>query len=97
MIYERKRVYSSSPGTFYRLQREGSGKSLFGFSHGTGFVQLSDKEGTEWRGQSTPNDMQGGHSYRFQNDKGETLTGISDGQTLMLRDARGRTWKGIID
>lgn len=97
MIYQRKRVYSSSPGTFYRLQREGSGKSLFGFSHGTGFVQLSDKEGTEWRGQSTPNDMEGGHSYRFQNDKGDTLTGISDGQTLMLRDARGRTWKGIID
>lgn len=97
MIYERKRVYASSPGGFYRLQKEGSGKSLFGFGNGSGFVQLSDREGTEWRGQSIPNDVNGGHSFRFQNEKGETLTGISDGQTLMLRDARGRAWKGVID
>jgi hypothetical protein len=35
--------------------------------------------------------------YRFRDPKGNSLSGISSGGNVTLRDDRGNTWKGFID
>lgn len=97
MLLQRRRIYSASPGNLYRLQSETTGKQLFGFSHGSSFVKLGDKEkGATWSG-SMMEDGSGGYMYRFQDGSGQTMSGNSDGQTIVMRDSNGRTWKGFID
>ena len=97
MLLKRRRVWSSSPGNFYRLRSESTGKQLFGFSHGSNFVKLEDKEtGNTWSGTATE-DGSGGYMYRFNDGAGQTMSGSSDGQTIMMRDSNGRTWKGFVD
>ena len=35
--------------------------------------------------------------YRFRNGTGQTLTGISSGLVVTLRDEKGNTWRGAVD
>jgi len=35
--------------------------------------------------------------YRFRDLKGNALSGVSNGGTVILRDEKGNTWKGFID
>ena len=96
-IFTIKRKRRRSLGNLYQLQQEKSGKPLFGFSHGsTDFVQLSDKDGGQWRGSEVETDDTGTR-FRFGNDKGDTLSGVANGNAIILRDSKGRVWKGIID
>jgi hypothetical protein len=96
MIFQRRRVYSSSPGDYFRLRNESTGKQLFGFSMGSNFLKLGDKEGGQWSG-SAQADASGGHLLRFRDGAGKTMTGISDGQTVLMRDSSGQIWKGFVD
>ncbi len=97
MLLQRRRIYPSSPGNLYRLQSESTGKQLFGFSHGSSFVKLGDKEnGGQWSG-TVLEDGAGGYMYRFHDGGGQTMSGTSDGQTIVMRDSNGKTWKGFID
>ena len=35
--------------------------------------------------------------YRFRDGTGKTLTGISSGLVVTLRDEKGNTWRGAVD
>jgi hypothetical protein len=35
--------------------------------------------------------------YRFRDPDGNYISGISDGYGVILRDAKGNTWRGFID
>jgi hypothetical protein len=97
MLLQRRRIWSKSPGNTYRLQNESSGKSLFGFCHEGSLVKLGDEEkGSNWSGNAVE-DGSGGYLYRFTDQRGQTMTGMSDGSTILMRDSSGRTWKGFVD
>jgi len=34
--------------------------------------------------------------YRFRNGTGKTISGVSDGYGILLRDERGQTWRGYV-
>lgn len=96
MLLQRRRIYASSPGNFYRLQSESTGKQLCGFSHGSDFAKLGDKDGSKWSG-TVSSDDNGGYTYRFRDAAGETMSGTSEGGSILLRDSQGRIWKGFVD
>jgi hypothetical protein len=35
--------------------------------------------------------------YTFRDPNGRTITGVSDSFGIVLRDGRGKTWRGFID
>lgn len=92
MIY-RKRRRDSLPGGYFRFsfgQRTVAG-------HGEGdFIRLHDEFGNEWRGVAE-RQQDDTIRYRFRDDQGNYASGVSDGYGIVLRDARGNTWRGFVD
>ena len=43
-----------------------------------------------------PAPQQAAIRYRFRNRKGRSLSGVSDGNGILLRDERGNTWRGFV-
>jgi len=95
MIYRRKQGSTSVPSGYYRFENVQGGGTLFGFGTGE-FVRLRDEYGAEWNGTAEP---QGDNviRYRFCNQQGKTISGISDSCGILLRDERGNAWRGFIE
>lgn len=96
-IFKRKRVHSKIPGGFFSVEEEATTTRLYGFGHGD-HLQLRDEFGNIWRGtaEKTGDDSV---RYTFRDANGRTITGVADssGAGIVLRDGRGKTWRGFID
>ena len=97
MIFQRHRIHSASVGDFFRVQNQSTGKQLFGFSFGSSFAKLKDKDGSQWSGSIHADDNGGNtHMLRFRDANGQSMSGTADGQTVFLRDSRGHIWQGFV-
>jgi len=95
MIYHRSRKRSTASNGCYRFENvRGQGK-LTGFGI-EGIVRLRDEYGVEWAGTAELQDG-GITSYRLRSPQGATMSGISDGDAILLRDERGNAWRGFVD
>jgi hypothetical protein len=96
MIYKRLRKGVSEPGGFIHLEDQRSHRKVAGFGMG-GQIRLADQAGTtNWTGTAERNDDKTIY-YRLRDSDGRMITGLGDGDYLMLRDERGCTWKGFVD
>ena len=95
MIYGRRRKRSSVPGGFDRFENTSSKSTLVGFGDGD-YVRLRDEYGNVWTGTA---EAQGGDMvrYRFRDAKGNAIAGISDTYGIVLRDEKGKTWRGFLE
>ena len=66
-----------------------------GFGYGD-FIRLRDEFGNIWRG-SAEEGPDESVRYRFRDALGRTVTGVSDSFGLVLRDERGKTWRGFVE
>jgi hypothetical protein len=94
MIYRRRRPHSSAPGGFMQVQSVNR-RAVFGFTDGD-YVRLRDEYGTIWTGTA---ERQADNSvrYRFRDDQGNNIAGMSDSTGVVLRDERGNCWRGFLD
>jgi hypothetical protein len=95
MIYRRKRTHSKSPGGYFNLEEEQSKARLQGFGFGD-HITIRDEFGNLWRGSAELGDDESVR-YLFRNDKGQSISGVSDQLGVVLRDGKGRTWRGFVD
>jgi hypothetical protein len=95
MIFHKQRKRALLPGGFFHLEEEQSKTRVFGYGHGE-HIKLKDEYGNVWRGSAVRN-SDNSVAYRFRDDEGRTLTGVSDNLVVTLRDDKGRTWKGFVD
>jgi hypothetical protein len=95
MIYRRRRR-AGIPVGFMQVVSASSHRTVFGSADGD-FIRLRDEYGNEWRGVAEVQSDDMVH-YRFRNEEGHHVSGISDGAYgIILRDERGKTWRGFID
>jgi hypothetical protein len=95
MIYRRKRAHSRSPGGFFSLEEERTKARLNGFGYGE-HITIRDEFGNLWRGTAERGDDDS-IRYTFRNEDGNAITGVSDSLGLVLRDGKGKTWRGLVD
>lgn len=67
---------------------------MSGFGDGD-FIRLRDEDGNLWQGTVDVNDDETKH-YRFRDAKGNAISGYCDDFGVLLRDDKGRTWRGYI-
>jgi hypothetical protein len=94
-IFQRKRVHSKIPGGFFSFEEESSHTRLYGFGHGD-HLQLRDEFGNIWRGTAEKVSDEAVR-YTFKDVNGNTITGVSDSFGIVLRDSRGKTFRGFIE
>jgi hypothetical protein len=94
-IFKRRRVHSKIPGGFFSFEEESTTTRLYGFGHGD-HLRLRDEFGNVWHGTAdkTADDAV---RYTFRDPNGRIITGVTDGSGIVLRDGRGKTWRGFID
>ena len=95
MIYAKPRKRSRMPGGFFHLQEEKSKTRVFGYGHGD-HIKLKDEYDNIWFGSATRH-PDNSVEYRFRNERGKSLSGISNDAVVTLRDESGQTWKGFVD
>lgn len=95
MILKRKRVHNAVPGGFFSFQEEFSKTRLHGFGYGE-HIHLRDGYGNVWRGTAEKGVDEIVH-YTFRDAMGRTVSGVADGPGILLRDARGKSWRGFVD
>jgi hypothetical protein len=95
MIYRKRSVVPTVPGGFFHLEEESTKTRAFGYGHGDN-IKLVDEYGNVWRGSAERSD-DNSVVYRFRDSGGRSLTGVSASAELVLRDDRGKVWKGFID
>lgn len=95
MIYRRSRTRGRIPGGFFRFEQEHSKARVYGFGYGD-YIRLRDEYGNMWRG-SAERMADDSVLYRFRDSQGRTITGVSDSFGMILRDDKGKTWRGFID
>jgi len=94
MIYRRRRNAGGAAG-FYRLTGKGN-QTVFGAGDGD-FIRLHDEHGNQWFG-SAERQSDNSLRFRFKDSSGKTISGISDGNAVvLLRDEKGNSWRGYID
>lgn len=94
MIYRRKQVRKTVPGGFLHFQNSLK-QCYFGFGEGD-YIRLRDELGNVWRG-SAERDEDNSVRYRFRDEKGTTISGMSDSFGIILRDEKGNSWRGFVD
>jgi hypothetical protein len=94
-MYLRRRKFMSVPGGFFHLEEEKTRTRVTGYGHG-GHIKLKDEYGNIWQG-SAERTSDNSVVYRFHDNKGRSLSGISDNMAVTLRDEKGKTWKGFVD
>jgi hypothetical protein len=94
-IFKRRRTHSKMPGGFFSFEEEGANTRLYGFGHGD-HLRLRDEFGNVWRG-TAEKVSEESVRYTFRDANGRTITGVSDSFGLVLRDGRGKTWRGFIE
>jgi hypothetical protein len=94
-IFKRRRTHSKIPGGFFSFEEESTSTRLYGFGHGD-HLRLRDEFGNIWRGSAEkgPDDSV---RYTFRDPNGRIITGVTDSSGIVLRDEKGRTWRGFID
>lgn len=95
MIYRKKRVHTTSPGGFFSLEEERTKARLHGFGFGD-HITIRDEFGNLWRGTAERGDDEAVR-YTFRNEKGQCISGVSDQVGVVLRDSKGKTWRGFVD
>jgi hypothetical protein len=68
---------------------------LHGYGEGD-LILLRDEHGNVWRGEAerySDNTIR----YRFRDNNGRTISGMSDSFGVILRDDQGNTWRGFVD
>ena len=95
VIYRRRKKSRGLAGGWFSLEQERSRSRLSGFGYGD-YIRLRDEFGNVWRGSAEegPDDSV---RYRFRDALGRTVTGVSDSFGLVLRDERGKTWRGFVE
>jgi hypothetical protein len=81
-------------GGYYRIESPNQ-PIMQGFSDGE-YVRLRDEFGREWRGVAEQFD-QDLVRLRFRDDEGNSVSGVIDRSGIVLRDSKGKTWRGFID
>jgi hypothetical protein len=94
-IFKRRRIHSKMPGGFFNFEEEGTKTRLYGFGHGD-HLRIRDEFGNIWRG-TAEKVSEESVRYTFRDANGRTITGVSDSFGVVLRDGRGKTWRGFID
>lgn len=94
-IFKRRKVHSKMPGGFFSIEEESSTTRLFGFGHGD-HLRLRDEFGNVWRG-SAEKTADDSVRYTFRDPNGHTISGVTDSFGIVLRDGKGRIWRGFID
>jgi hypothetical protein len=94
-IFKRKRTHDKIPGGFFSFEEEATSTKLYGFGHGD-HLQLRDEFGNVWRG-TAEKVSEEAVRYTFRDCNGRTITGVSDSFGIVLRDDRGKTWRGFIE
>ena len=59
-------------------------------------MRLRDEYGAVWTGCA---EVQGPDlvRYRFRDEKGNAIAGISDSHGIILRDEKGKMWRGFLE
>ena len=94
-VYLRQRKRAPMPGGYFHLEEEKTKTRVYGYGHGD-HIKLTDEYGNTWRGSAVRN-PDNSVAYRFRDSKGKSLSGSSEGNTVTLRDERGKVWKGFVD
>ena len=94
-MYAGPKLRARVPGGFFYLEEERTKTRVSGYGYGD-HIKLKDECGNEWLGSASRSD-DNSVMYRFRNGSGSTLSGVSDGVVLTLRDEHGSTWKGFVD
>jgi hypothetical protein len=94
-IFKRRRTHSSLPGGFFNFEEEGTKARLYGSGYGD-HLRLRDEFGNVWRG-TAEKVSEESVRYTFRDANGRTITGVSDSFGVVLRDGRGKTWRGFIE
>jgi hypothetical protein len=94
-IFKRRRIHSKMPGGFFNFEEEGTNTRLYGFGHGD-HLRLRDEFGNIWRG-TAEKVSEESVRYTFRDANGRTISGVSDSFGVVLRDGRGKTWRGFIE
>jgi len=95
MVFRKKRVHSSIAGGFFSFEEESSKTRLHGFGYGE-HIRLRDEYGNVWSG-SAEQGVDDMVHYTFRDAMGRTITGVAGSQGVMLRDSKGKSWRGFID
>jgi hypothetical protein len=93
-IYSRVSRLSKSPGGYFHLEEEKTRTCVFGYGHGD-HIKLTDEYGNNWRGTAERN-SDNSVVYRFRDHNGNSLSGVSSGDVVTLRDQKGSIWKGFV-
>lgn len=93
MIYRRRRNRQRSTAGYYHFHGQNQ-QCLTGYGDGD-IVRIRDERGTEWIGQSESMD-DGTVHFRFRDARGNMISGLADSMGILLRDARGNTWRGYV-
>jgi hypothetical protein len=94
-IFTKKRTHTKMAGGFFSIEEEGTSMKLYGFGHGD-HIRLRDEHGNVWRG-SAERGTDDAVRYTFRDPNGRTISGVSDSFGIILRDDKGKTWRGFID
>jgi hypothetical protein len=70
--------------------------TIHGYGEGE-YIRLRDEFGHIWVGGATRDDDSHAVRYRFRDDNGRSITGVSDSHGVLLRDDKGKTWRGFVD
>ena len=95
MIYRKNRNRTGVAGGYFHLENETTKARVTGYGHGE-HIKLSDEFGNTWLG-AAERGPDNSVVYRFRDGNGRTITGVSDGVGMILRDDKGKTWKGFVD
>ena len=95
MIYSRQRKRAHLAGGFFHLEEEKSKTRVYGYGYGDQ-IRLKDEYGNIWSGSAMRN-PDNSIVYRFRDGTGKSLSGVSEGSVVVLRDEQGHTWKGLVD
>jgi hypothetical protein len=79
---------------YYRIESPNR-PVMQGFSDGE-FVRLRDEFGREWKGVAEVFD-QDLIRLRFRDEEGNAVSGVIDRSGIVLRDSKGKTWRGFAD
>jgi hypothetical protein len=94
MIYQNRSRYSRQAGGFLRF-RSADRQEIYGYGEGD-YIRLRDEFGNVWIG-SAIQEESNLVRYRFRDDNGRSISGVSDSYGVILRDDKGKTWKGFVD
>ena len=95
MIYRSQSRYSRLPGGYLRF-RGSDQTTIHGYGEGD-YIRLRDEFGRIWVGSANRDEETRIVRYRFRDDTGRHISGVSDTHGIVLRDDKGKTWRGFVD